>query len=51
MKLKKGLGIIFVLLLIANLVLIGAGLVNGFVFWGVIIVIGILARFVMPKLP
>lgn len=46
----KLLGILFVLLIVVNLILFIIGRIKGYVFWVVIIICGIVAYKVLPRL-
>ncbi|MCD4759312.1 hypothetical protein K8R33_00305 [archaeon] len=50
MRLKKSLGILFLFVLVANIVLFIMGILDSFVFWGVILVVAIFAYKVLPSI-
>ena len=50
METVKLIGIFFVLLIIANLILFVFGKINGYIFWTVIIICGLVAYKVLPRL-
>ncbi len=50
MKLKPALGLLFVLVLIANITLFVLGKINALIFWIVILIVALFAFYVLPRM-
>lgn len=48
-KTLKTFGIIFVIILLANMILFALKTINGLVFWLIILIVALIAFFVIPK--